>query len=226
MLFRSPARRRGADGPSARPARSRRAEAVPGASPFPHAGSGLAARPGAAPPPPGRAPPRPSLGPPLGPARSPPTGPHPPPHGAPVRRPARPRPAALPPAVPGRRLPLLRRTFLSSLSEAPGGTPRMSYSFVSATFAMAAAGGRRGPERAKGRRGRDREQDERLCDVTRRRPYVTTPRRERSPPPFALPRRGPAPSAHFGRLTQFPRGAVGGAVGGGARAAARDGRAP
>lgn len=33
----------------------------------------------------------------------------------------------------------------------------MSYSFVSATFAMAAAGGRRGPERAEGRRGRDRE---------------------------------------------------------------------
>lgn len=77
---------------------------------------------------------------------------------------------------------------------------------------MAAAGGGRRPERAEGRRGRDREQDESRRDVTRRRPRVTTPRRGRSPPaPCALRRRGPAPSAHFGRLTQFRRGAAGGA---------------
>lgn len=49
-------------------------------------------------------------------------------------------------------------------------------------------------------------------------PGVTTPRRGRSPPaPFALRRRGPAPSAHFGRLTQFQHGAAGGARGGGGR---------
>lgn len=75
---------------------------------------------------------------------------------------------------------------------------------------MAAADGGRGPERAEGRRGRDRERDERRCDVTRRRLDATAPRRGRSPPPFALWR--PRPLGRFGRLTQFPRGAAGGAV--------------
>ena len=44
------------------------------------------------------------------------------------------RPAPLTPCPAGPR----PNTFFSSFSLAPGGTPRMSYSFVSATFAMAA----------------------------------------------------------------------------------------
>lgn len=48
---------------------------------------------------------------------------------APTAQAPRPRPA---------RPPARSSTFFSSFSLAPGGTPRMSYSFVSATFAMAA----------------------------------------------------------------------------------------
>lgn len=47
---------------------------------------------------------------------------------------AGPAPSPRPPARP----PARSSTFFSSFSLAPGGTPRMSYSFVSATFAMAA----------------------------------------------------------------------------------------
>lgn len=69
-----------------------------------------------------------------GPRSAEPTAPPPPPRlspvqAAPTAQAPRPRPA---------RQPARSSTFFSSFSLAPGGTPRMSYSFVSATFAMAA----------------------------------------------------------------------------------------
>lgn len=69
-----------------------------------------------------------------GPRSAEPTAPPPPPRLSPAQaaqtaQAPRPRPA---------RRPARSSTFFSSFSLAPGGTPRMSYSFVSATFAMAA----------------------------------------------------------------------------------------
>lgn len=57
--------------------------------------------------------------------------------GSPVARPGRPSHAGPRPSHPACPVPL-PTTFFSSFSLAPGGTPRMSYSLVSATFAMAA----------------------------------------------------------------------------------------
>lgn len=59
--------------------------------------------------------------------------------GRPVARPGRPGRAGPAPHTPCPTGPL-PNTFFSSFSLAPGGTPRMSYSFVSATLAMAAYG--------------------------------------------------------------------------------------
>ena len=102
--------------------------------------------------------PAPSLGPPP-PARGPPRG------AAWLSQ--RSRPAPLTPCLAGP----LPSTFFSSFSLAPGGTPRMSYSFVSATFAMAAGravlreegGGAGGAEPGPQRRQRQR----RRCETAR-----------------------------------------------------------